>query len=797
MYRFFVCIFTALLFCACIADAPADNGPDYQQNVNEYFLEELDKTRESVLELITEPCLVFPMITDIHYKSSAECPDLIDYTIENILALSKDIRFDFFVCLGDMVDGRVALDVTEQHAKYLYDQFARVEAPFYPCIGNHDDNRYYEGGDIFSHQQLYNIFMKNVSGVVSDKTSMCGTNYYKDFSAMNIRCIFLNANTDGKYGFSDETCAWFEDAVKTNFDIYVFSHISPVKDHQYNQGAQQNGDRIIAAIKGAPGFKMLFSGHSHFDSEFTAPFNDTTNPFLAYTQACNKFENRSRKDTWPAQASSPYRKLGTASEDCFDIVVIRPNSKKVNLVRFGAGLDREFDLLTGMSVGESSTALSPENLFESGSGTEADPYLIKSEEQWNNMVSVINGGLADYAGAYYKLTSDIDFKNMYVETAYSFRGVLDGGNKVLSNAKIGDGTQSHQAFFPYLSGTIKNIRFDNITVKASAPLASGDASTSAGVIVAGNNDKAFILENCHVTNSSVTSGKDDDTYGGYAGGLAGRAKTGAVIKNCSVKNTTVTCLTQNAGGLVGNMTGVTIESSLSSGNTVKSKNNSGGISGGAGPGSLIINCISEDNVCSVKTVSAGGVVGANAWNSNSTGEYPQIVNVLSQRNTMKSTRTDGSTLYIALIVGCRGTNDNNMSLKNCLVTSGTALYDYTTTTGKYPHAACVGIVVGYGSPAVESVYFNGAYRSLYDAYLYDVTDGKLRNAVGLKQSDVTSNSRGGTTLSGITECEEAYLSDGTCLDALNSWVSSNKETYPTLKEWTSDATNRDFPTLVL
>ena len=138
MYRFIASIFSLVFLCSCTADTPENNGSDYQQNVNEYYLEELDKTRESVLELITEPCLVFPMITDIHYKSSAECPDLIDYTIENILALSKDIRFDFFVCLGDMVDGRVALDVTEQHAKYLYNQFARVEAPFYPCIGNHD-----------------------------------------------------------------------------------------------------------------------------------------------------------------------------------------------------------------------------------------------------------------------------------------------------------------------------------------------------------------------------------------------------------------------------------------------------------------------------------------------------------------------------------------------------------------------------------------------------------------------------------------------------------------------------------
>ena len=335
---------------------PLSGALQPQGGVRSYYLDEIAKTKASVNELITEPCLVFPMITDIHYKSAKECPDLIDITMENMVALSKDIRFDFFACLGDITDGKKSQEETEQMVKHLYNQFLRVEAPFYPCIGNHDDNRYETA---YSHSQLHRIYMRHTLDVMFDQTSMCGTNYYKDFYGLGVRCIFLNANDSGEYGFSDETCAWFEQAVQTDYDIYAFSHISPVQAHQYNQVAHKNDERIVAALKGAPTFKMLFNGHSHFDCEFTAPFNDTTNPFLAYSLCCNKFQNGTPDDTWPSQAVRPERVLGTVTEDCFDIVVIRPKSGKVNMVRFGAGLDKEYDLTTCRSVGESAQSKLP------------------------------------------------------------------------------------------------------------------------------------------------------------------------------------------------------------------------------------------------------------------------------------------------------------------------------------------------------------------------------------------------------------------------------------------------------
>ena len=109
---------------------------------------------------------------------------------------------------------------------------------------------------------------------------------------------------------------------------------------------------MTAVMKNASNFKMLFYGHVHYDCEFTAPFTED-NPILAFAQNANKCYNHDRGESWPAQAVLPERRYDTETEDCFDVVVIRPQYGKVNLVRFGAGVDREFDLRTGMSTGES------------------------------------------------------------------------------------------------------------------------------------------------------------------------------------------------------------------------------------------------------------------------------------------------------------------------------------------------------------------------------------------------------------------------------------------------------------
>ncbi len=210
----------------------------------------------------------------------------------------------------------------------------------------------------------------------------------------------------------------------------------PVQAHQYNQTAHKNDERIVAAIKGAPTFKMFFNGHSHFDSEFTAPFNDTTNPFLAYSLCCNKFQNGTPDDTWPSQAVRPERVLGTVSEDCFDIVVIRPKSGKVNTVRFGAGVDKEFDVNTGESLGESAVAMLPEQMEVTLDFSNTWPFAeecVATTEQSGSREKYTYTYAYDYNGASKtrKLTFTLGSTNWSASRVYSYENIPDRSDKGL------------------------------------------------------------------------------------------------------------------------------------------------------------------------------------------------------------------------------------------------------------------------------------------------------------------------------------------------------------------------------
>ena len=442
----------------------------------------------------------------------------------------------------------------------------------------------------------------------------------------------------------------------------------------------------------------------------------------------------------------------------------------------------------------------PYRLFASGTGTENDPYVIKSANHWKNMVTKVNKDAKNYASAYYKLEANIDFKNEVIDSIHVFKGVLDGGNKTLKNAKIGDGTASHQAFFYMLNGTVKNLKFDNITVTGGN--ATGSTS-SAAVITAGNSSVAFTIENCHVSNSTIVSGPQDGENGGsYAAGLVGRCNNAdAIIRNCSVTNSTIKSTWANAGGVVGYVGNGLMDGILSSNNTVTAENSSlaGGVVAGMGGGTLI-NIVSKDNVCSVKTTSCGGVVGVCSSND------AKIINVLSDGNTVKS-MSNQNIPCLGLILGTDGGTKTTL-LANGLVLSGLASYVFTPTIDETDpsksklYAGCIGIVMGYPAATIDNCFYNRNYRSKFDTDFTEAAQSAnelnyYRMAIGQKRNIITNASWAGYDDDNTTPYLDAPLTDGTCLQQLNTWVEANKTTYPSLKSWAARTSGKTFPEIVL
>ena len=395
--------------------------------------------------------------------------------------LAKEINFDFIACLGDITEGDTTQEITSDRNAHIINGFTQLGVPYYQVIGNHDDNRY--GDATFTHEQLYENYLSTITDVVFDTSSMHKTNYYKDFDDLGIRCIFLNSNTNGAYGYSNETCDWFEEAIKTENGIIVFTHIPPVPAQNYGAkyGTDKGSTRIREACANADNFLIMFSGHNHYDSVFTEPF-------LSYTMNCQKFENENGDPSlWAEGAVKPQRVAGTESEDCFDIVVVRPESGRIDLVRFGAGEDRSFFIESLHTHIYENGICTICGSAQPGPVITGQPESVSADRFAEAVVSVAAEGEGLTYAWFYRCVGETEFRTSAC-TGDTFRIVMSGdlhgceaycvitdgdGNTVTSDTAIltltgeeapaaripgdlnGDGTVNNKdltALFRYLSG---------------------------------------------------------------------------------------------------------------------------------------------------------------------------------------------------------------------------------------------------------------------------------------------------------------------------------------------------------
>ena len=169
--------------------------------------------------------------------------------------------------------------------------------------------------------------------------------------------------------------------------------------------------------------------------------------------------------------------------------------------------------------------------FAGGSGTQNDPYLIATAEQFNKM-----GGNQD-SSKYYKQIANLTFGGQ--DTAFkaiNFSGHYDGGGHCIT----ADRTQN-TALFGQLSGSVKNVTLFGINVQTTQ--SSGILAAS---IVGGRLDTISVL----ASSLSVSA----NASGLSAGILASSSWTSTIffcgVDNCSISFNPGTG-TGDVGGLVG------------------------------------------------------------------------------------------------------------------------------------------------------------------------------------------------------------------------------------------------------
>lgn len=326
-----------------------------KETIKPYFELEMTDTIRKVRAFQTNPCLTLALCTDLHYR------DIDDGTVPfapysplgmclNIAELSKRIRIDNVVCMGDQIDGYWSAEWAQRDSSDIFSFFNKAKAPLLDTIGNHDDNRYFANGSgdrKLTPGEQYSYFIQPVDERAVLSTTMNGCNYYRDVERSKIRLIVpIGVNLNGGYAYTNDTVSWFADVL----DSMPQGYKAMVFTHEHFLGAQGWSDNITGGSRMAEVIASnidkvicVFFGHTHVDNVWLSPY-------VGINVAAQKVYNAEREsvdgknnpmgESAPEDSWWPLRSVGDSRENLWDVVSVDTLNSVLACFRFGAGVDR-------------------------------------------------------------------------------------------------------------------------------------------------------------------------------------------------------------------------------------------------------------------------------------------------------------------------------------------------------------------------------------------------------------------------------------------------------------------------
>ena len=249
-----------------------------------------------------------------------------------------------------------------------------------------------------------------------------------------------------------------------------------------------------------------------------------------------------------------------------------------------------------------------------GDGSQENPYVIKTAEDWRMASATIS------SAKYYKLEANIDFGNdlLYAMGTENnkFKGTFDGNMKTLSSIKMDN--YDYAGTFGYNTGTIKSIKFEDATIKGTNQYTGVVAGYNTGTITG-------------IAERGITvTGKS------YVGGVVGNNYR--VLTNCDVRGS-ITGTGSRVGGVVGYADynyGNQRDIDLLFSGTVKGDNYVGGIAGGGGwsPGGAVYNS-------TIQATATSGSVYVGKGNGDNSGSFRTSNVTLTYNTSLTKSGTDG------------------------------------------------------------------------------------------------------------------------------------------------------------
>lgn len=301
----------------------------------------------------TEKSFVIVFTTDNHYGASNGMN--FPQTVATIRAINEKYPVDIVINGGDAINGDEVKATDISRIQEVVGSLRAVNGYAYTLVGNHDDGSFTaQTTPLLSEGELYSLFGRHMT-MISDFLNNEKVYGYKDFDSVGIRLIFLdsriNTGADGAtpatWGYDADQIAWLTaDALNTNNQVIIFSHMGVTQEYSVGNIQPVNGVQVRNAIESfiANGGVVigLFHGHTHWD--FIGQYSQT-NGFKEVSTGCGRVVSGPYPSGlyFPTGADMPIREAGTATQELYDVIVIKPKSRKVNMIRFGAGNNRNFD----------------------------------------------------------------------------------------------------------------------------------------------------------------------------------------------------------------------------------------------------------------------------------------------------------------------------------------------------------------------------------------------------------------------------------------------------------------------
>lgn len=320
---------------------------------SDVFSGEVASCQTSLEEKCKGKALVFAVVTDSHVSDTTL--DRWKMTASNIRRVYKAYPLDGVVHLGDMVNGNLPKAQSLALIREIRNDLYKTSPNVMMITGNHDTNTFYGENmdDPISEAEMYSIWGRLNETVVHRPSNKMY--WYQDYDTVRVIYLLssLGDGTHGgrgdNWGYPLEEIDWLRDvALDTDKQVLFFSHMAMTSGWVGSKALSlpQNGEALKAVISDfilAGGTVIgLVHGHTHYD------FVGDNGSFYEISVGCNTLtantsDQAADEEVAPSGAIVPGRAINTVTQDLWELVVVLPEERKVELIRFGAGSDRTID----------------------------------------------------------------------------------------------------------------------------------------------------------------------------------------------------------------------------------------------------------------------------------------------------------------------------------------------------------------------------------------------------------------------------------------------------------------------